>query len=122
MNKLFLLVLISVFSIASNAQTKQNNKPAEVDTLTLSHVPISFTDSDASFLKWKQVPDSFGFSLFNRWGQLVVRTGNPFFVMNRSLETGAELKDGTYFYILKYIDKSGIRHEKTGSITYISTR
>lgn len=55
-------------------------------------------------------------SIFNRWGTEVFRTGNGGY---QNDWTGANLNEGTYYYLLKLTPKTGGSISKTGWLTLI---
>ena len=52
--------------------------------------------------------------IFNRWGKLVFESANY-----QNDWNGADLKDGTYFYVLDIDDPSGIQDIFKGTITIV---
>lgn len=65
--------------------------------------------------------EEFEFLIFNRWGQLVYKTANPFFVWDgKDFTTGNQLPDGTYYYFgrLKHEEN---KDEVKGVLTILKT-
>lgn len=63
--------------------------------------------------------ESFFIEIYNRWGNLVYRSEDPFFQWDGTTFTGERASDGTYFYIaaLKSGDKSDTQK---GTVTLVS--
>lgn len=64
----------------------------------------------------------FEFFIYNRWGQMVYKTQNPFFTWDGTdMNSGNELPDGTYFYLgrLKHEENSD---EVKGSLTLLKNQ
>jgi gliding motility-associated-like protein len=63
-------------------------------------------------------------TIVNRWGQMVYKSYN--YSNNKpwdgKSQSGDNLADGVYFYVLKSLDREGIEREYIGNITIISDR
>lgn len=67
--------------------------------------------------------ESFEMEVYNRWGQMIFSSTNPAMGWNGGLDNKASDKvpDGSYFYIVKYLDRCSTEGEvtKTGHVTLV---
>jgi len=63
--------------------------------------------------------NSFSIVIYNRWGQLVFESANPFFEWNGSDTNGNTLPEGTYFYVAKVSHTNNYELEKKGTVTLL---
>lgn len=54
--------------------------------------------------------------IYNRWGQLICKFNNIDFWDGTNCKTGANVSDGTYFYVMNYITVDGLTSMKKGYI------
>lgn len=62
--------------------------------------------------------EEFSMVIYNRWGQLVFESDNPFFAWDGNDLNGNALPDGTYFYIARLKDLENTDEQK-GTVTII---
>lgn len=115
-----------------NGQLTRNESPFSeiicIDNCPFYFLPNIFSPNNDGVndlftaFPWKFI-ESVDFKVFNRWGNLVFETEDPFINWNGTdLETGEVCTDGTYFYVAKVntIRLEGIVSEElTGTITLV---
>ena len=69
--------------------------------------------------------ENFTLTIFDRWGEIVYKTDkydidNPkLYGWNGNVKKGTNFKTDTYTWLVRYVDKRGIGHEETGSVTIV---
>lgn len=85
--------------------------------------PNAFTPNndgvnDVFRLKYPGYVVNYELQIFNRWGQMVFRTSDPYASWNGKLNN-EELSNGNYVWIARYTDKNGKNQKISGSVVLI---
>lgn len=92
------------------------------DSLTVLIPDQFYTDTHNPFLDWKEEPASFQFTMYDRWGNLIVSTDkNPHFILDDLLDKKkTKLSDlNTYFILLEFTGSDGTKRKSTRQSTYL---
>jgi len=58
-------------------------------------------------------------TILNRWGNKVFVTNNLLIEWNGKAQSGQDVTDGVYFWVIEYTDISGKEHSKSGIVTVV---
>jgi len=116
---------------AYSVQVRDINNCPSVDTIQLNwkfcgneiYVPSAFTPNndgknDVFRLGYKGLIETFEFTVFNRWGQVVFQSNNPRFSWN-GLLSNTPLNSGVYVWVCRYQFKGEAKRTDKGTITLI---
>lgn len=95
------LFLVLLLCAAARAQQPANPLP---DTSVFAVQPNTFQlASGEPFFRWIDTPDTFEFLMFDRWGEIVAKSGKPDFKIDDALldnKPPLRISD-TYLYIVR---------------------
>lgn len=125
--KKLLYLIVGLTCLGATADTGYSaNTSATVagDTIAKKNAVLLLNHSIRGNCNFNITADEFEFKLFDRWGSLVAKTCVPDEVMlNVLLVDEDELKEGVYFYQIKYRNKSAEDYtSQMGSLQYIKKR
>ncbi|MFI5203032.1 MAG: hypothetical protein ACHQF2_00945 [Flavobacteriales bacterium] len=120
MKKYSLLLLLSAIAFGALSQQKPDSAAADTQTVYFPHVPdLLRLGTGKPFFTWTERPDSFSFSMYNRWGELLAKSTDPDFIIDDILKKDKKLKKDVYVYKWEYVDKNGIRQKRYGHKTLL---
>ncbi len=105
------------------------NEISRSNTVCTSHAPIVFIPNAIVIdganpvfnpvISYFDISTDYHFAIFNRWGQRVWETSDPFEGWDGKLKGGKSGGDAVYIYSLKFRDGSGKIHEFDGPVTVL---
>lgn len=97
-------------------------KPIKIKPEFYFYAPNAFTPDDGRFNNFYEVSiigeKSFEFSIFNRWGELIYTTTNPYFKWDATYK-GSIIPDDVVVYRVEIMDQDNIIHSYEGTITIL---
>jgi len=98
------------------------NRSLNCDSLCDFQIPNAFTPNDDGINDVFMFPSIEGnlisMKIFNRWGNLVYQSSDPFKAWD-GFKNGYPEQPGTYIYLIEYFCITGLKKMKKGSITLI---
>ncbi len=122
---LYLIVGLTCLSATSVSGYSVNTSVTVAgDTIAKKNAVLLLSHSIRGNCNFSIIANEFEFKLFDRWGSLVAKTCVPDeILLNVLLVDEDELKEGVYFYQIKYRNKSTEDYTSLmGSLQYIKKR
>lgn len=108
--------------LSSTAQTKPDST-VENEPDSTYHFPclpqVFYLESNKPFFTWAEKPVTFSFRLYNRWGEIMAESTDPYFIIDNALKKGIKLKEDTYVYKVVYTTADGEKKEIIGHRIYM---
>ena len=116
---------ISLIVVSDKGCRDTTYSSIRVNEVTTIYIPTAFSpDNDGINDEFYAVAsgielDKFNMLIYNRWGEVIFESDDLYKGWNGKLRNGKYASSGTYYWLITYIDNTGIEYKKSGNVTLI---